>query len=105
MGFLVEGKCLVAFEKRRRLFAQRTMVQNNQESRRKHWAIRSSVHSFTHTTHSFACSALLALLTHSAAPIHSLAYSLTPGKMVDCMSQNDLILSHSAAVAPRERDY
>ena len=36
----------------------------------KYWAIRSSVRSFTRTTHSFACSALLASLAHSAALTH-----------------------------------
>ena len=42
-----------------------------------YWAIRSSICSFTCTTHSFACSALLALLARSAALIRSLACSLT----------------------------
>ena len=42
----------------------------------EYWAIRSSVHSFTCTAHSFACSALLALLARSTALIRSLARSL-----------------------------
>ena len=42
------------------------MVQNNQESRYKHWATRSFIRLFTHTTHLFACSALLVSLTRSA---------------------------------------
>ena len=40
--------------------------------------IRSSVHSFPRTAHSFSCSALLSLLACSAALIRSLAHSLTP---------------------------
>ena len=39
----------------------------------EYWAIRSSVRSFAHTAHSFACSALLASFARSAALIHSLA--------------------------------
>ena len=54
-----------------------TMVLNNQASRRKSWA----THSFTHTAHSFACSALLASLLRSAAAnrllTHSFTHSLT----------------------------
>ena len=38
-----------------------TVVQNTQESGRKYWAIRSSIHSFTRTVHSFICTALLPL--------------------------------------------
>ena len=49
------------------------MVDNSQEYRLKCWATRSSVGSFARTAYSFACSALLALLTHSAA-----LTSLTP---------------------------
>ena len=63
----------------------------------EYWAIRSSARSFARTTHSFACSTLLALLTHS----------LARGKVDDSMSQNDLVLSHSgpvgASVRPSER--
>ena len=44
-------------------------------------AIRSSVHSFARTAHSFACSALLASLARSAALIRLLARSLTPELM------------------------
>ena len=60
---------------------QSTVVQNNQESRRKYRAIRWSVCWFAHTTctaHLFGCSALLASIARSAALIHSLARSLTP---------------------------
>ena len=46
-----------------------TVVQNNQESRCKYWATRWSVHLFTHTAHSFSCSALLALLTRFACAL------------------------------------
>ena len=56
---------------------RRTMVQKNQESSYKYQATRSSVCWFACTIHSFACSTLLALLTHSAALIHLLACSLT----------------------------
>ena len=61
-----------------------------------------SVHSFARTTHSFAYSKLLASLARSSALIHLLARSLTNsracGKVHDSMSQNDLIMSHSANV-------
>ena len=70
-----------------------TVGQNNQEYRLKYWATRSSVRSFTHTTHLFACSALLALLAHTAAltcllthSLHSLAHfahSLARGTVSD----------------------
>ena len=50
------------------------MVQNNQKSRRRYWAIRSSIR----TAHSFACSALFALLASSAAPYLSLFCSFAP---------------------------
>ena len=59
-----------------------TVGQNNQESRRKHWATRSSVCSFARTACSFACSALLALLARSAALTRSLA-PLTRGTVID----------------------
>ena len=65
------------------------MLQNNQEYRRKRWATRSSVRSFARTAHSFACSALLALLAHSAALIHSLPRSLTHS--LACGKVNDWI--------------
>merc|ERR1719259_67793 len=55
----------------------RIMVQNNQKSRGKYWATRSSVRSFARTAHSFACSGLLASLAPSAALTRSLT-SLTP---------------------------
>ena len=53
-----------------------TVGQNNQEYRWVYWATRSSVRSFACTAYSFACSALLALLTRSAALTRSLAHSL-----------------------------
>ena len=56
----------------------RTMVQNSQGSGSKYWGNRSSIRSFARTTHSFACSALPALLTRSTALIRSLARSITP---------------------------
>ena len=55
-----------------------TMVQNNQEYRLTYWATRSSVCLFACTAHSFACSALIALLTRSATLIHLPARSLAP---------------------------
>ena len=80
-----------------------TMVQISQESRRKYWATRSSVRSFARTAHSFACSGLLASLAPSAALTRSLARSLRSlprsWESEFLMSQNDLILSHSAVVA------
>ena len=44
---------------------------------RKYWDTRSSARLFACTAHSFACSALLALLTRSAAFIRSFARSVT----------------------------
>ena len=52
------------------------MVQNNQESKRKYWATRSSIRSFARTAHSSAGYALPASLTRSAA-LHSFARSVT----------------------------
>ena len=52
------------------------MVENSQEYRLRYWATRSSVRSFAHTAHSFACSGLLASLAPSAALTRSLARSL-----------------------------
>ena len=54
-----------------------TVEQNNQESKRKYWAIRSSLCSFAPTTLSFAGSAPLALLARSTSLSCSLARSLT----------------------------
>ena len=69
--------------------------------RLKYWATRSSVRSFARTAHSFACSGLLALLAPSAALTCSLARSLCalPRSWESelLMSQNDLVLSHSAS--------
>ena len=54
---------------------QDTMVQNNQESRRKYWATRLSVCLIACIAHSFAGSALLASLTCSAVFAHLLPSS------------------------------
>ena len=68
---------------------RRTMVQKNQEYGYEYRATGSSVCWFACTTHSFACSALLALLTHSAACTHSFARFLThslPGTwLIKCL--------------------
>ena len=81
---------------------RRTVVWINQESRCKYWATRLSVRSSARTAHSFACSGLFASLTPSAALTCSLARSLRslPRSWESelLMSQNDLVLSHSAAV-------
>ena len=53
-----------------------TVGHINQEYRLKYRAIRSSICSFARTAHSFACSALLALLARSAALTRTLARSL-----------------------------
>ena len=78
-----------------------TMVWNKQKSRRKSWATRLSVRSFARTAHSFACSGVLASLAPSAALTRSLARSLRSlprsWESEFLMSQNDLVLSHSAA--------
>merc|ERR1719334_1541732 len=52
-----------------------TMVDNSQKSRCECWATRSSVRSFAHTAHLFACSGLLASLAPSAALTCSLVRS------------------------------
>ena len=79
----------------------RTMVENRKEHRCKYWAAHSSVRSFARTAHSFACSGLLASLAPSAALTRSLASSLRslPRSQESefLMSQNDLVLSHSAS--------
>ena len=78
-----------------------TMVENSREYRLKYWVIRSSVRSFARTAYSFACSGLLASLAPSAALTRSLACSLRSlprsWESEFLMSQNDLVLSHSAA--------
>ena len=53
-----------------------TVGQHNQESRLNYWATRLSIRSFACTTHSFACSRLLASLAPSAALNRLLACSL-----------------------------
>ena len=77
-----------------------TVVWIKQDSRRKYWATRSSIRSFTCTAHSFACPELLALLAPYAGLTHLLARYLRslPRSWESelLMSQNDLVLSHSA---------
>ena len=80
----------------RRLADRRTMVWNKQEYRRKYWAVRSLVRSHRSLvrllqTARFACALRCA---HWFAHF---AHSLAHGKVNDWMSQNDLVLSHSAA--------
>ena len=59
-------------DRRAKMMYHVTMDQNNQESRLKYWATRSSIHSFTYTSHSFACYTLLVSLARSAALIRLL---------------------------------
>ena len=79
---------------------RRTMVENSQEYRQKCWATRSSVRSFARSAHSFACCRLLASLAPSTALTRTLALSLCSlprsWESEFSMSQNDLVLSHSA---------
>ena len=60
-----------------------TVEQNSQELGRKYWSTCSSIRSFACTTHSFACSVLLA--SHcwlcSRASLRSLTHSRTRGKV------------------------
>ena len=49
--------------------SQSTIVQESQELGRKYWATRLSIRSFACTVHSYACSALLALLVRSTVLI------------------------------------
>ena len=58
------------------------MVQNNQKSRNT----GPLAHLFSRTAYSFACSALLASLAHSASLIHLLAHSLPSswGSVINC---------------------
>ena len=87
---------------------QFTMVENRKEHRCKYWTTRSSVRSFARTAHSFACSGLLASLAPSAALTRSLARSLCSlprsWESEFLMSQNDLILSHSALACGDDRE-
>ena len=85
------------------------MVQHNPESGCKYWVTRSSVCSFAHTGHSFARSAVLALLANSVALIRFLAHSLTPklvGKIISQISQisqHPVVLNYSATGVKREK--
>ena len=56
----------------------RTVVQNSHKSRHEYWATCFSVRSIARSAPLFACSAPHASLARSAAPICSLACSLTP---------------------------
>ena len=66
-----------------------TMVQKNQDSRRKYWVTCSSVHSFACTACSYAC---LALLRCAHSFTYLLAYSWACEKMNDSMYQNNVVL-------------
>ena len=59
-----------------------------------YWATRSSVHSFTHTAHLFACSALLTCLL---APPSSLVCLLRPARALRCANLFACFLTHSLA--------
>ena len=78
---------------------RRTVGQNSKKSGCKYWANCWSVHSFARTAHSFAWSALLISLgTLLRSFVHSLPHSLPSSwESESLMSQNDLILPHSAA--------
>ena len=80
-----------------------TVGQNSQEYIWEYWATRSSVRLFARTNHSFPCSRLLASLAPSAALTRSLARSLRSlprsWESEILMSQNDLVLSHSASLS------
>ena len=71
--FLRINDCIQPREMSR--FLPGTMVQKNQEYRRKYWATRSSVCIFAHSTISFACSTLL--YPHFATLVHLHASLLT----------------------------
>ena len=91
------------------IFSLSTMVQKNQGSRRKYWITCSSARSFANTTHSFACSALLALLAHSVTLIRSLTLLLPyelMGKRVNSMKGTQrfhTVLSHCVSLSLRAR--
>ena len=74
------------------------MAKNNQETRCKYWATHSSIRSFARIGHSFAGSALLALLPGFAVLIHLLAHSLTHcqahGKVKNQMLEQQAVLNH-----------
>ena len=78
-----------------------TVGQNNQEYRLEYWATRSSARSFARTAQLFACPRLLASLAPYAALTRSLARSLPRSWESELlMSQNELVLSHSAFPPP-----
>ena len=61
---------------------------------------------FARKAHAFAC-CLLCSSTPMSSFIYSLTHSQTHGRVDDKMSQNDLVLSHSALVdgAPIRKEY
>ena len=68
-----------------------TVVQNSHKLRRKYWVTHSSFRSFARTAHSFACSALLAVLARPAAFrctsfAHSPIPKLVGKRMIRCPS-------------------
>ena len=77
---------------------QCTVGQNNQEYRLKYWATHSSVYLFTSTAHSFACSALLALLARSAVLTRSLTSLTDVNDWMTMLSVFFSVLDHSATI-------
>ena len=55
----------------------RTIVQNNQKSRRKYWALRSSIRSFAHTRTAHTSLLRSACFTRKLRCTHSFAHLLT----------------------------
>ena len=82
-------------------FSKLSKLQYGSEQPRircKYWATRSSIRSFARTTHSFACSALLALLARSAALIRLFARSLVKSEW--WMLGHQVVLNLSELVIP-----
>ena len=81
-------------------FYHATVVQNNQDSRRKYWAFACPIA----CTALFACSALLASLAHSAALSRSLTCLLAPHLWESAWSNDHFfcvlssVLDHSARI-------
>ena len=76
-------------------FCPCTMVQNNQESGRKYWAICSSIWSHRSLIQ-FLCTAGFVRTLRLRSFVHSLAHSRACGKVNHWMSQNDLVYFQSA---------
>ena len=74
-----------------------TMVQNNQESRQKHWATRSSIRSY-HSLVCLCCSACLACALRCVHPFGRLLASSLPSSRGSewFMFGNQTVLDHSA---------